>query len=484
MAVKKHNQTPLYTALQSYAKTNITHFDVPGHKKRMPLGGIYDQKLMRYDANSTRALDMLSNPSGVIARAEELLADAYSADAAFMLVGGSTFGIQAMIMTACGPHDKILMPRNVHKSAIGAIILSGAVPVFIEPEINYEYGVANGMPYASVLAAIQENPDAKALFLVNPTYFGAVSDLRSIIRLCRRKKIAVLVDEAHGAHFPFHPDFPDEAMYLGADMSVVSMHKTAGSLTQSSVLLLNEKLFDRHDVLGSINLMQTTSASYLLLGSLDLARKKLMMEGKAMFDRILCATEDVKKRIAKIPGMSVMTRDDVNGIGMYDYDETKIVVRVNELGMTGFEAYKMLLEEYNVQMELAETYVVLAVVGVGDDISTINILVEALEDMSRRFYGKRDPLQVEMAGFFEKPKTVIAPRDAYYTPKRVVKLEESLGEVAGESVMIYPPGIPLLIPGERITEKVLEHYRFYLTHHCNIMTDENDPGNITILGSY
>ena len=208
-----------------------------------------------------------------------------------------------------------------------------------------------------------------------------------------------------------------------------------------------------------------------------------MMEGKSIFDRILKATEIVKARIAKIPGMSVLSRDDVNGIGMYDYDETKIVVRVNELGMTGFEAYQMLLDEYNIQMELAETYVVLAVVGVGDDMSTVNLLVEALEDMSRRFFGKREPLKVAMSGFFEKPKTVIAPRDAYYSPKRVVKLEDSLGEVAGESVMIYPPGIPLVIPGERITATVLEHYRFYLTHHCKVMTDEDDPGNITILGN-
>ena len=478
----RHSAAPLYDALERYAAAGTAHFDVPGHKKRMVLGGVFDERLMGHDANSTHDLDLLSNPSGVIAEAEALLADAYSADGAFMLVGGSTFGVQAMILSACGPRDKILMPRNVHKSAIGGVILAGCTPVFIEPEIDYEYGIACGMPYANVLKAVRENPDAKALFIVNPTYFGAVSDLRSIIRLCHRKRIVVLVDEAHGAHFPFHPDFPDEAMALGADLSTVSMHKTAGSLTQSSVLLLNERHLTRHQVRAAVNLMQTTSGSYLLMGSLDLARRKLMLEGRALFDSLLPAVEQAKARIAKIPGLSVLTRDNLNGSGMYDYDETKIVVRVNGLGLTGFEAYEILKNDYNVQMELAETYVVLAIVGVGDDESTLSRLCDALEDLSRRFHGQREPVSVKLSGFFEKPKSIVNPRDAWYAPKRVVKLTESVGEVSGEAVMIYPPGIPLVIPGERITEATVEHYRFYLRNHCTVLTDENEEGMITILG--
>jgi len=468
--------------LLNYSKAGTVHFDVPGHKKRLALGGPFDERFMRFDANSTKCLDVLSNPSGIILEAEALLADAWGADYAFMLVGGSTSGVQAMIMTAAGPRDKILMPRNVHKSVIGGLILAGCTPAFVEPEINYEYGIANGMSYASVLKAVNENPDAKALLLINPTYFGAVSDLRSIIRLCRRKHIAVIADEAHGAHFPFHPDLPESAIALGADMATASVHKTAGSLTQSSVLLLNEREFTRHDVRAAVSLMQTTSGSYLLMASLDLARKRLVLQGRAIYDGILTAVEAAKARIAKIPGLSVLSRDDLNGAGMYDYDETKFVIRVNGLGMTGFEAFDMLMNEYGVQMELAEAYVVLGIVGIGDDAGTINRLVEALEDMSRRFFGKRDPVTVKLSGFFEKPKAVISPRDAWYAPKRVVPLGESLGEVSGESVMIYPPGIPLVIPGERITEATLEHYRFYLQQHCTVLSDEDEEGMITILG--
>jgi arginine/lysine/ornithine decarboxylase len=235
------------------------------------LGEYFGEKILGLDANSTKALDNLSNPDGVIKEAEALLADSYWADHAFMLVNGSTFGVQAMIMSVCSPKDKILMPRNVHKSAVNAVILSGAIPVFIDPEINTEYGIANGVSYDQVKKAVQDNPDAKAIFLINPTYFGVVSDLRAIIRLCRRRGLLVLVDEAHGAHFPFHNDFPENATALGADMATVSLHKTGGSFTQSSALLMNERNLDVSTVRTVINLMQTTSASYLLMASIDLA---------------------------------------------------------------------------------------------------------------------------------------------------------------------------------------------------------------------
>ncbi len=251
-------------------------------KKRMgtALGEYFGEQIIRLDANSTKELDMLSNPSGIIWEAEELLADAYGSDYAFMMVNGSTFGVQAMILSACGPKDKIIMPRNAHKSAVNGVILSGAVPIFIEPEINTEYGIANGISYEQARKAIKDNPDAKAMFLINPTYFGVASDLRLIIKLCHRHQIIVLVDEAHGAHFPFHPEFPYNASALGADLATVSLHKTGGSLTQSSVLLLNEKILSYSQVRTIINLMQTTSASYLLMASLDLARRNLCLYGE------------------------------------------------------------------------------------------------------------------------------------------------------------------------------------------------------------
>jgi arginine/lysine/ornithine decarboxylase len=480
----KHLRAPLFEALEKYTREELVHFDVPGHKKRLQtgLGEFMGEKILGLDANSTKALDNLSNPDGIIKEAEALLADAYWADHAFMLVNGSTFGVQAMIMSVCSPKDKILMPRNVHKSAVNAVILSGAIPVFIDPEINTDYGIANGVSYDQVKKSIQDNPDAKAIFLINPTYFGVVSDLRAIIKLCRRRGLLVLVDEAHGAHFPFHTDFPENATALGADLATVSLHKTGGSLTQSSVLLMNERNLDVSQVRTVINLMQTTSASYLLMSSLDLARRNLELNGQKLYDGLLPLIEKAKIELGKMPGLSVITRDDINGQGFYDYDESKIVIRVNDLGMTGFEVYDILKEEFGIQVELAESYVILAIVGIGDDADTISRLIEAMRVLSERHFGKKEPFKLAQIDAFEKPMSVVSPRDAFYSPKRFVNIRDSVGEICAESIMIYPPGIPLAIPGEKITQGIIDHYLFYQQQHCVIMHNADDPDLIQVLG--
>ncbi|MFO7637241.1 MAG: aminotransferase class V-fold PLP-dependent enzyme [Clostridia bacterium] len=479
----KKSRTPLYTALKEYTEKPVVHFDVPGHKKVFSLieGDAFWDAVVRYDANSTKDLDNLSSPYGVIMEAEDLIASAYKADKAYMLVNGSTFGVQAMIMSVLNPLDKILLPRNIHKSVINGIILSGALPVFIEPFIDHEYGISNGLTYDSVKKALKENPDIKALLMIHPTYFGIVSDLASIIKLCHRNKVLVLVDEAHGAHFPFHDRFPFNASALGADLVTASVHKTCGSLTQSSILLANDKNVDLSRVRTTINLMQTTSASYLLMASLDLARQKLVSEGESRFGEILNALDEARMVLNSTSGLSVITKDYLNGSSVYDIDETKLVVRVNGLGLTGFEVYDILLEKYLIQVELAETYVVLAVVGIGDTRDSIFKLVEALQDISRKYFGKKPPLSFSIGDFFKKPSTVVSPRDAFYSPKKMMDIEHSIGEISGESIMIYPPGIPLIIPGERISREVVDHYRFYKDQSCIIM-NTSGTDDILVLG--
>lgn len=483
--IKLQNSAPLYDALKKYSTQDIAHFDVPGHKKRNSpeLIEAFGEKTLRMDANSTPALDMLGNPTGIIAQAEKLLADAYYADSAFFLVNGSTSGVQYMILTACKPKDKIIMPRNVHKSAINALILSGAQPVFMNPQVDFSYGIMNGVTYETVKKTIQEHPDAKAVFLVNPTYFGVTSDLSAIVALAHRHKMAVLVDESHGTHFPFHPYFPQSAMRAGADIATISVHKTGGSLTQSSALLLNERYFTRSQVRTVINLLQTTSASYLLMASLDIARRKLALHGRTIFNRLLPQVAAAKEKIAAASGLSVLVGSDyIDNIGVCGYDETKIVVKVNELGLTGFEAYDILKKDYNVQAELAETYVVLFIASIGDDEETLTRLVEALCDMSHRFYGKRAAFTLSISRQMAEPRAVISPREAYYADKRAVRMDDAAGEVCGESIMIYPPGIPLAIPGERITAEIIEHYKFYQTQNCTVINDEENQNMITVLG--
>ncbi|MBR1738482.1 MAG: aminotransferase class I/II-fold pyridoxal phosphate-dependent enzyme, partial [Firmicutes bacterium] len=416
MNYERQKLTPIYTALSKYKEDPIVHFDVPGHKKNKDsfIAKALGADLVSLDANSTKELDMLSHPVGIIAEAEDLLAEAYGADDAFMLVNGSTSGVLAMILSACSPKDKIIIPRNVHKSVINAIILAGATPIFIQPEIDYDYGIANGIKVDAVKETIKAHPDAKALFVINPTYFGVASDLRKIIKICHRHNIAVLVDEAHGAHLPFHPNLPDCAMKLGADLSTASLHKTIGSLTQSSALFHNDNGFiDIDKVRMTINLMQTTSASYLLLSSMDLARSNIALKGKKIFSSLLKKCSEAKAKLSQLPGISVITEDYIDEAdenGVYDFDETKFVVKVNELGLSGFQVYTIFKNEYNIQLELAESYVVLAVVGVGDTDESIDKLVEAFNDISKRFYGKQDPYVTHIADFFEKPKTIVLLR--------------------------------------------------------------------------
>lgn len=477
-------KAPLLDALEQYTHREMAHFDVPGHKKRNnpELLAAFGEKVLKMDANSTPELDMLGKPTGVIAEAERLLAQAYDADEAFFLVNGTTCGVQYMIFTACQPKDKIIIPRNVHKSAINALILSGAHPVFVAPEIDETYGILNGVRFAAVKKAIDRNPDAKAVFLINPTYFGAVSDLKTIVDYAHAHHMAVLVDEAHGAHFPFHPSFPCSAMQAGADLAAVSLHKTGGALTQSSALLMHTGLFSRDHVRASVNLFETTSASYLLMASLDIARRKLVTQGRSIFDGLLRAVRELKAEINAMPGLSVLTADCIDGEGVCGYDETKVVVRVNDLGLTGFEAYEILRKEYQVQPELSETYVLLFIVSIGDDVSTLRRLAEALRDLSRRFYGKRPSFCVSMGGVLQKPHAVITPREAFYSEKRTVWLRDAEDEICGESIMIYPPGIPLAIPGERLTREILDAYAFYREQGGLLVGDESSADTIQILG--
>ncbi|MDD3839481.1 MAG: aminotransferase class I/II-fold pyridoxal phosphate-dependent enzyme [Clostridia bacterium] len=478
-----HNKTPLFSAIKEYNQSGIIPFDVPGHKhgKGIPeLREYLGSRMLEIDVNSMKQLDNLSNPISVILEAQELMAEAYSAGHAFFLVNGSTSGVQAMIMSVCMPGDKIIIPRNAHKSAINGLILSGAIPVYIQPQTNDRLGIAMGVALESIEQAIAQNTDAKAVFLINPTYYGFTSDLKEIIKLAHKHGMCVLIDEAHGAHFSFHPEFPYGSMELGADMAAVSMHKTGGSLTQSSVLLLNEGLVDKNTVKTVLNLTQTTSASYLLMASLDVARKMLVIKGREIFDKILGLTRKVRERINQIEGLYAFGKELTGQPGVYDFDETKLGINVAGLGITGLMAYDILRDCYNIQVELGDVFNILAVVGVGDDNSSLNSLVEALQDMSSKYKGKDIRYNSVV---LENPDVIVSPRNAFYARKRVIKLEEAEGEISGESIMAYPPGIPIVTPGERISREIINYIKFLKSQH-SMLTDAEDPfvEHVKVLG--
>lgn len=480
-----HSKTPLLSGVTQYAMEDITCFDVPGHKQGHYLGELselWGDMALKMDINSSKRVDNLSNPSSIIKESEKLLADAFGADHAFMLVNGSTSGVQYMIMSAINAGDKIILPRNVHKSAINALILAGAKPVFIEPAIDTEHGIANGICPDSLRHALDLNNDIKAVLVIHPTYFGATPNLEEIITICHDRSIPVLVDQAHGAHFGFHPDLPPSATTLGADMVTISMHKTGGSLTQSSVLFHNEGLICRNKIRSTINLFQTTSASYLLMCSIDLARKKLALEGHERLTHLLELARCAKQEINTIPGLSCITQSTyTNQPGVHDFDDLKLVIKVDELGVSGFYIYELFAKEYHIQLELAEPHVVLAIISFGDSEKSVSILVEALRDVSLKLYQPNNALTSAPFMSLKNPKILLTPRDAYYHPKKTVHIQDAEGLISGESIMIYPPGIPIIIPGEQITSDIINHYMYLKSEGTLIMNDNEDPYQIQVL---
>jgi len=474
---------PIFEALKQYHEKEVIPFDVPGHKhgKGIPeLADFLGEKVLQVDVNSMKPLDFLNDPTSVIKDAQELAANAFSADHCFFLVNGTTSAVQAMIMSTCNPGEKLILPRNAHKSAIHGLILSGAQPVYIQPEINNQLGIAMGVSVESVEIAIAENPDARAVFIINPTYYGYTSKIKEIVKLAHRHGMAVIVDEAHGAHFGFSTELPQDAMSAGADMSAVSLHKTGGSLTQSSLLLMREGLIDSGIVRTMINLTQTTSASYLLMTSLDVARKGLATKGSETLGRVLEISREARDRINSIKGLYAFGKELLDDKGVHSFDETKLGVNVTGIGLTGFEAYDILRDEYNIQVELGDTGNILAVISLGDDSSSVDSLVSALEDMAKRL--KKEQLKIKVPPL-KNPEVIVSPRNAFYSMKRSVRLEDAKGMICAESVMVYPPGIPIVTMGEKISEEIIEYINFVKSQKTTI-SGTRDPNveYIEVLG--
>ncbi len=463
------NETPLLEAMYKAKERGIIPFDVPGHKKSNKIKELVDflgERALGFDFNSFKDIDSLNHPEGVIKKSEELAAEAFGADHAFFIVNGTSQAIQVMILSVCKPKDKIILPRNIHKSIINSLILCNAIPVYIQPEIDDDYNFATGIGVEKTIKTIKDNPDAKAIFLINPTYYGMCSELSEIIEFAHQYGLAVLVDEAHGAHFKFHPSMPNSAMECGADMSAVSLHKTGGALTQSSILLLNTRTISKDIVEKTLNLFTTTSASYLLMTSLDIARKNLAINGEEQLGEVLNMVRCAKDEINKIGGYSAYGRELVGKPGIYDIDELKLGIRVSDLGITGFEIYDKLYNEYNIQVELADTHNILAITSVGDTKTNMDKLVSALRDIKEKLPQKKE-LDIEKIPF-KNPKVVITPREAFYSNKKFIPIENAVGKIIAESVMIYPPGIPILVPGEEITQDIVKYVQFLKNKHAKL----------------
>ena len=467
------SRAPIYEALERFREMRVVPFDVPGHKhgKGNPeLTAFLGEKCVGVDVNSMKPLDNLCHPVSVIREAEILAADAFGAANAFLMVGGTTSSVQSMVLSCCKRGDKIILPRNVHRSVINALVLCGAVPVYVNPEVDRRLGISLGMSVEQVRKAIRENPDAVAVLVNNPTYYGVCSDLRTIVKLAHEAGMMCLADEAHGTHFYFGDGMPVTAMAAGADMAAVSMHKSGGSLTQSSLLLTGERVNAGH-VRQIINLTQTTSGSYLLMSSLDISRRNLAQRGKTVFRRVAEMAEYAREEINAVGGYYAYGRELINGDSVFDFDPTKLSVHTRNIGLAGIEVYDILRDEYDIQIEFGDIGNILAYLSIGDRMQELERLVCALAEIKRRYM--KDPNGL-MSQEYIAPEVVYSPQEAFYADKESVPLEESAGYVCSEFVMCYPPGIPILAPGERITKEILEYIAYAKAKGCSL-TGPEDP---------
>lgn len=480
----EQKKTPYLKAYEKYLKEHTAAFDVPGHHQgniRTDFDKIFTHIVYKNDVNCPRGMDNIMHPTGAIKEAQELFAKACGADYCKFLINGSTSGNLIMFLSALQANDKVILPRNVHKSVINGLILSGAVPIFIMPELDKKTEIVNQVSFKQWRNAIDDNPDAKAIFIINPTYFGATCDLKKIVSYAHLHNKIVLVDEAHGTHFYFSNKLPVTAMEAGADMTTLSIHKTGGSLTQSSVLLGKGNRVPRYDVSKSFNLITTTSPSSILIASLDAARKYLVFKGSLKIYNAIKLARQAKEKIDQIPGFIAHSKDYfVKECGAYNYDETKLCVEIDKLTVSGFELYKILKDKYKIQIELAEAYVFLLLFTIGSTQKDLDRLINALKDISLKYY---DP-NVEYAdhhymnGF---PKMEVRPRVAYHAPLKVVKLKNAVGKISKEMIMIYPPGIPVIIPGEVFTQDVINEINYYSKSKATILSDWHSTNEVSVV---
>ena len=472
MPYLSQTNAPIEEALVRMKRARLVPFDVPGHKRgrgNPELAEFLGTACLDVDVNSMKMLDNLCHPVSVIRDAERLAAEAFRAAHAFFMVSGTTGSVQAMILSTVGRGDKIIMPRNVHRSAINALILCGAVPIYVNPGIEDTLGIALGMRTDDVADAMERHPDAKAVFVNNPTYYGICSDLRAITEKAHARGMKVLVDEAHGTHLYFSDRLPTAAMDAGADMAAISMHKSGGSLTQSSILLCANTmpLGYVHQI---INITQTTSASYLLLASLDISRRNLVLRGREVIDRIIGLVAYARDEINAIGDYYAYGRELIDGDAVYNFDTTKLSIYTRATGLAGIEVYDILRDDYDIQTEFGDIANLLAYVSVGDRPKDIERLVAALAEIRRNY--RKDPSKTLKMEYID-PVVVCGPQDAFYAEKESLPIQETKGRICAEFVMCYPPGIPILAPGEEITDEILTYIRYAKKKGCQITGPED-----------
>lgn len=453
-------KTPLFDALMEYVDRETIPFHVPGHKKGVGIDEEFKKFIgenpFKIDVTVFKLVDSLHHPTGPIKKAQELAADAYGSKASFFCIHGTSGAIQAMIMSVVKSGDKIIIPRNVHKSVTSGIILSGATPVYMQPELDKRVGIAHGVTPETVEKTLKENPDAKAVLIINPTYYGVATDIKKIADIVHSYDIPLIVDEAHGPHLGFNDKLPMSSIEAGADICCQSTHKIIGALTQCSLLHVGSERIDVNRVQQILSLLQTTSPSYILMASLDCARRQIAINGKELLDKAINLANYAREEINKIPGFYCFGKEIIGNPGVFAIDPTKITITCRDLGITGFQLDMILSNKYHIQLELSDLYNGLSVGSFGDTKENIDALINALKEISQE-YKNNENKKSDFIDIPAIPEQVQIPREAFNSEKVVLPLKDSRGRISGEFLLAYPPGIPVLCPGEIITEEIINY---------------------------
>lgn len=456
-------RAPIAEAMKAYAADGARAYHTPGHKQGLGahplLKALVTEEGLREEVSLMEELDDLHEPTMCIKEAQEMAAALYGADQAFFMINGTTGAIHTMLMGALAPGDTVLVPRNAHRSVIGGIILAGARPVFLQPEIDERLGIAMGLTEEMVARAIALHPEAKALVCVYPTYYGVTYGLEAIAKLVHAHGMLLLVDEAHGSHLRFSDDLPPQAIDCGADMAAQSTHKILGAMTQASMLLTSGPRVSRERVREAASLLQSTSPNQLLLASLDIARLQMAEDGRETVGNAVRLAEKLRCAINEIDGLWSFGPEYTDYPGATGLDTTKITVQVTDLGLSGVEAESILRHEYKVQCELSDARNLLFILSYADGEEQADYLLEALQGLARDHRRATVAASAVAAGLPAVPAQGMTPREAFFAPKGSVPFGEAEGRIAAEQVMFYPPGIPILCPGDIIDAASLHYIR-------------------------
>lgn len=454
-------RAPIAEAMRAYAADGARAYHTPGHKQGLGahplLKALVTEEGLREEVSLMEELDDLHEPTMCIKEAQEMAAALYGADQAYFMINGTTGAIHTMLMGALRPGDAVLVPRNAHRSMIGGIILAGAHPVFLQPEVDERLGIAMGLTEETVARAIAAHPEAKALACVYPTYYGVTFDLARIAALVHAHDMLLLVDEAHGPHLRFSEALPPQAIDCGADMAAQSTHKILGAMTQASMLLVNGPRVDRERVREAASLLQSTSPNQLLLASLDIARLQMAENGRETVGRAVRLAGRLRSAINAIDGLWSFGPEYTCYPGATGLDATKITVQVTGLGLSGVEAEAILRHEYKVQCELSDARNLLFILSYADKDEQADYLLRALQGLARDHRRGSEASGAVSTKLPAVPAQGMTPREAFFAPKGSVAFFEAEGHIAAEQVMFYPPGIPILCPGDVIDAASLRY---------------------------